>query len=131
MKTATFGVQFEVNEEFLRDVLCTALEGGIGYWSQVSDIHRVGDYPDGKWSYDWCLVHPLDEDEEGYDKKGVVLNLDKIIAGIGIVLSDRLQWPYLYRMVGRAVADNDAGVLDAGDADSIVQLGLWGQVIYG
>jgi hypothetical protein len=115
-------------DQLLLDIFNTALEGGIGYWSQCSEYHwwKVeGDYdgPDVKGFY--ATIH--DEDEDTF-------RIDRTVVAKGLNLAatewrDKLYWssdkPPL------VVTDDTDWDYDAGDADMIVQLGLFGDVVYG
>lgn len=122
---------------FLGDIITGAVEGGIGYWSRVSQYQyelsgeirvsvgsREGDEPR-------AVVHVLNDDETGYTDEGLTLDLDAVERGLRLIreggcgLSTRSRNTLL-------VADrsNDAGRLDAFDCDVIVQAGLLGEVVY-
>lgn len=46
-------VEVELDDEFLKDVLITALEGGIGYWSACSEYKPDAGY---------AVIHELNDD---------------------------------------------------------------------
>lgn len=131
-------------ERFLTDVLITAVEGGIGYWSRVV-----------RGSYRW------DEDEYAFADRGVTIAVDtdevdvaeltdgvnaeptddgltlvrvpavKMATGIGRIKDGGLVNAEMTTRVAGASALNDAGELDAADADAIFQAAIFGRVIFG
>jgi hypothetical protein len=124
-------------ERFLADVIVTAVEGGIGYWSQVSDYRWWSDLIGGHNATavfeTSVIVYPLLDDESGYSVNGVPVGIDSIARAIERIKSDRsirLSDAYLARIL-IADRDNDAGNLDSDDADVIVQVAVLGDVIYG
>lgn len=86
----------------LKDVLTTAVEGGIGYWSVITNSLRD---PDGSWV---CvtLAPAYDDDFEPVTVDYSALR------------------PFLKKGF-------DAADIDAGDADCIVQKAAFGKVVYG
>lgn len=113
------------------DLFITALEGGIGYWSECSAYH---------WTYD---------DEEGDDILGFFARIEDmedgqkykitratIAAGVGkayeAVKSGRMQNKYHRRAI-KDLKHGDFEDLDydAETADYIVQCGLFGEAVYG
>lgn len=106
----------------------TALEGGIGYWSECEDYR----WSDGNGNDDYkdflaVIVDVEDDNEMGYF-------IDRRVISRGYKLAatefrDKINWstepPPL------VITDDTDWDYDAGDADCIVQLGLFGKVIYG
>jgi hypothetical protein len=136
--------------QFLHDVMITALEGGVGYWSVADQIIRHEN--DDLW-YERYTLYCLDPDDPtgktagecGLSTRekpvevcqGHLIDPDAIARGMGLATrpeaaSDEIGWAYTGRahVIGANRA-NDAGDIDAGDADCIVQLAAFGQVIYG
>lgn len=121
-------------EQFLRDVLCIALEGGIGYWSRASKILRDGYRSDSKvmepgfgdWTYLGYTLH----DEEG--KKHVV-TVETVARGLKLLTQDTKisLRSDLRKAIMLANIQNDGGEIDADAADCIVQAGIFGDVVYG
>jgi hypothetical protein len=112
--------------EFLADVICTFAEGGIqmiGGWVITAETH-----PDasGIPAYDSVTVQYCDEEETH------VVNLDTIAKAFGI-LRDR-EVKYLHtNSRARYLTDYrelDAGDIDAVDAANLVEIALFGEVVY-
>lgn len=127
----------EERVEFLGDVITGAVEGGTGYWAQVSQYQyvykgtvrvcvgeKVGDEPR-------AVLHPLNDDESGYVAEGREVTLDVIAHGIGVIEGGEIVRDSMKTQILRASRENEAGYLDADDCDVIVQAGLFGEVIYG
>lgn len=96
-----------ISDMFLMDVLTTAVEGGIGYWSGVRDMERDDDL-----NVKWVELELL---ENGSVFR---VTLDTVHRG-------------LQCLIDRDLRDVDLDDIDAGAADAIVQLGLFHTVVYG
>ena len=120
--------------EFLQGVFITAMEGGVNYWADVTDYS-----PDGMWEeprggrlvdppdptkFYALLIDMEDEDEE------FLVNINTIAKGFGLVKDPDVRIRDRKRLL-EAYREMDAGYIDAGDADSIVQLGLFGEIVFG
>jgi hypothetical protein len=124
-------------KEFLHGVFTTALEGGIGYWSQASKYRwSQGDEAQTEDLDGFiAVVHPLNDDESGYVKKGLTVNRAVIQRGLRLI-GDRAEKctvrDDIYRNIVAADRSNgEQGDMDAECADCIVQAGLFGEIIYG
>jgi len=129
----------EERTRFLRDVITTALEGGVGYWSVCEHYQWVAE--------DGTVYVPVrgemrrepeaetyaeirDTGEPSSDLKRVDVEL--IEAGLakigesGFRLNDQQRSGILL-----ADRESDAGMIDSDDADAIVQAGLFGEIVYG
>lgn len=129
----------DTRKQFLIDVFTTALEGGIGYWSLCYQYHWTlepeGDSLgnpdlDGFYAVIEETEEPFIEGEPGHriTQDTIVKGLSRIDAGTPDTL--HLHASYIGRIIGASRA-NDAGMLDAADADIVVQVGLFGEVVYG
>ena len=111
-------------QQFLDDVIITALEGGINEWAVCSAYEHTGvparaqiqetDYegkPDG----------PLMEVDRALIERGI----KEIVAGESNLNSNLTSYVIL------ADRASDAGNVDAAVADAIVQVGLFGNLVYG
>ena len=127
-------------EEFLSDVLSTAIEGGINDWAVVSEYKWDG-LPNAEH---YAIVHEVDpdegieEDEDGYAVRGLRVDIDLIAKGIGVIKEFNYQPNYFgdggayWRQFLLADRTNgDDGDYDAIIADWIVQAGLFGEIVYG
>jgi hypothetical protein len=120
-------LDIELSDKEVVSIYTTALEGGIGYWA-IADEY--------KWQYlyeDWenDIVHPLEPDQvlvvlsdtEDDDFKDEQLTPAKIRAGVKLLIE---KYPHMYQIID----DNEFHV-DADGADAVVQLGLFGEIVYG
>ncbi len=110
-------------EQYLKDLLITATEGGTNYWAQVSGYNA-----DEGWATYWEYA------EEG-DDEGTIrhdLTLGVIERGIRRIIAGEINVARSIRedVIVNSV-DNDFVRGDAETADCIVQAGLFGEVRYG
>lgn len=125
-------------EEFLSDVLSTAIEGGINDWAYVTEYKWEGmdnrdhyaKIVDGEWNADG------DPDSEPEFPESVI-NIDLIAKGIGVIKGFDYQPNYFgdggayWRQFLLADRTNgEDGDYDAIVADWIVQAGLFGEIRY-
>jgi hypothetical protein len=114
-------------DEFYDDILTTAVEGGINYWATVRNY---------KWSDDAETTVEVREDPDAAEGRAQWVKVDRasIRRAVGIIIdrSNDLDLREDYRVrIGQAYRENDAGDLDAFDADIIVQVAVLGNVVYG
>lgn len=117
------------------DIMCTALEGGIGYWCRADKIERVDDKADPVgWRY--ASFEAIDA-EEG-DKLGRV-DYEVIRTGLERCLSPHFRMSesvreQIFRELLEGAADPVRDGVFGGDAeacDAIVQAGLFNEIVYG
>ncbi len=131
----TITVKYEIPEQLIRDIIITACEGGIGYWSQLEsyDGPAIADGVEGS-----LPLRIREIEEEGWDESTTVygpwrdLGIPEVIAGLQKMVQE---WPDrldTQRMM-QAIANYDSGNydFDAGDADSVIQHALLGELTYG
>jgi hypothetical protein len=116
----TYEYTGQLTDENIDDILVTAFEGGINYWTNTPV--RVPEWPKGV-DYASSVVSKnkpvliFNEDENEW----MELNLEKLLHGIKMFLSRRsLSCDYF-----------SDGNFDAEDADVIVQYALFGEIVYG
>ncbi len=125
--------------QFLADVVTTAVEGGIGYWSQAegyrwySPTLKGGTAKPGPGGVGDAYVERLHPYGHTYF---VAQRLHVGTISIGLNKIDRdidaqVIAPNERRRLLTAWWTYEAGDLDAGDADVIVQIGLLGKVVFG
>ena len=117
-------------DQLFFDIFVTAMEGGIGYWSVCSDYRPfVGDsnVEDVK-GFIATITDVEDESEPGF-----FIDRNVVAKGYGLATSatwrSRISWSSSKPPV--VVGPETDWDYDAGDADVIVQLGLFGNVVYG
>ena len=142
----------EARKQFLHNVFVTALEGGIGYWSAAEEYHwgtdggaKVVDDLDDFYS----VIVSSEEDwgvEEAYiaeegktqpitETQCLRVDINVIERGSNMlvekVLSGEFKNERLMQFVVAWSTNGDDGDYDADGADLVVQLGLFGEVVYG
>lgn len=119
-------------DQLFIDIFITAMEGGINYWAECSEYHwcdeLAADHPD---DYDgfFAVVH----DMESEPSKTYTINRSVISKGYALAAGEagkKYCWS-VSRPPLVPTEDNEWEDFDALDADTIVQLGLFGEVIYG
>jgi hypothetical protein len=109
-------------EQYLDDILTTAVEGGIGYWSVGRKY---------VWSDDGPASVEIKQDDEDDDTWHLV-DRSAIRKGIAMVLSGEAKVHESYaQTLRRAERELDAGEIDGELADIIVQAAILGEVVYG
>ena len=120
-------LDLEISDKEVVSIYTTAMEGGIGYWAIADEYKWMYLYED--WNND--IVKELDPDQvlvvlsdtEETDFKDEELTPAKIRAGVKLLIE---RYPHLYQIL-----DGDEFHVDANGADAVVQLGLFGEVVYG
>lgn len=138
-------------DQFLTDILCTAVEGGIGYWSQCSDYawsERFSRDERGVTLYvdahdvnatDILAESDLDEVETfggTVEVHRFRVTLDHIANGINTVASGEggVNSGYVKLALLAAIEGQEELVecdIDSDAADIFLQAGVFGKVIYG
>jgi hypothetical protein len=125
-------------DQLLFDLFVTALEGGINYWSSCQEYHWIKESHKDRTTFgpgageDTTGFNALIAEEDGDDQ--VPHTIDRKVMAKGYRLAtttwrDRLAWS-----TGKpplVVGPDTDWDFDAGDADMIVQLGLFEDVRYG
>lgn len=115
-------IEVRLTRQDIDDIMVAALEGGINYWCREAEVveeKRCGDWGHEQIARGGALIL---HDAESSDKWE--LTLKKFLNGVKL---------YFEQGCHVVVEDNaiDAGDIDANDADCIVQLALFGEVVYG
>lgn len=121
-------------DQLLFDTFVTALEGGIGYWSGCLKYHWMHPPAEGNTYGDEDVRGFYAEVQESEDEGGVIYRIDRAVMAKGLKLAatewrDKLHWSDGYPPL--VVTEDTDWCPDAGDADMVVQLGLFGEVVYG
>lgn len=143
----------ENRKKFYHYVFTTAMEGGIGYWSRASEYHwSPPDDIDGFYAIlessedDWGVaqayiaetgkVQPITETQSlRVDLSVIQRGVDAMVfAVMAATMSEDEEAPfsrkYLRQFVIQWLTDGEEGDSDADVADMVVQLGLFGEVVY-
>lgn len=117
-------------KQFIFDVFVTAIEGGIGYWSVTEEYRWKKDGEDDLDGF-FAKVSDCEGDEtfpdnSRIDQNVIVKGLNKIVNDKDLKISETIR-----ARIKAACSLNDAGMIDADDADCIVQVGLMGEIVFG
>lgn len=122
-KKFTIRPQIEVNltQQDIDDIMVTALEGGINYWCRKAEVlgEYLGQAASDQISRGGILILHDAESAQSWD-----LTLGKFLNGVKL---------YFEHGCHVQVEDNniDAGDIDASDADCIIQLAIFEEVVFG
>lgn len=112
-------------QKFLFDIFVTAIEGGVNYWCIVHKYHwRKKDSTEDRERF-YAEVEEDDGTSHRITKKTVEAGLKKIVAG-EVKISNGL-----FKDIALGNKELDAGYLDVASADCIIQVGLFGEIVYG
>jgi hypothetical protein len=127
-------VEVELDDEFFDNIICTMLEGGSNYWiGHIIIKHPNDKKPTGMSLSEWAssainnggtiLFYPDDEN--------IRLTLSKrgLIQGLKDWMKSQPNEVSLINVNGKNTLD--AGNIDAGIADKILQYALFSKLIYG
>jgi hypothetical protein len=128
-------MMLRISEQLFRDVMITAIAGGIDYWGRVTvaegHLMKLDDpaTPD-VLDVAFCLVVEH-EPSEGEVLKRKVLNRMVMQAGLDKLLSKgfEINHSILHRIID-GVRDDDAGHIDSEAADVLVQASMFGELVY-
>ena len=99
------------------DIAITAAEGGIGYWAQI-DLYQP-DRWDGIDVPDDFLFYRVREQEGDWYGEWQDVRVSTIRRGVT-----------LFQEGGPFYEPDDLGVMDASEADAVIQYGLRGKVVF-
>lgn len=115
----------KVTAQDIDDIVATAFEGGINYWCGSAKV--VGDYL-GEYASDQIsrggeiILTDFEDEEEQY-----TLTLPKLLKGIKMAAEQEYFTEYDW-VNGNEL---DTCQIDAEVADCIIQLALFGEIVYG
>jgi hypothetical protein len=129
-------------DQFIHDLFVTAVEGGINYWSQTTDYHWHLPLAEGEKALDkldlrgfYAVIEETPEDDTRTKHR---INRAVIVRGLKLLASGEATYggkPISPRMQARFAGidrtNGDGEDYDASDADNVVQVGLFGDVVYG
>lgn len=129
--------------QFLADIITTAIEGGTNYWAAVEDYRwyfpdlEGGTAPRGpnNTANAYAVIVPDDPryEDDWYQAIGATsftLTLDEIERALGLVRNSDINNDLAATIMFADKTNGDIEI-DAEGADVVVQLALFGKVIYG
>lgn len=114
-----------LTDEFLHDIMTTALESGIGYWAAAQDVRRTADL-----SVTSFMLREEDPDAPSGYADPLLVDAGAITTGIQRLVSGQIGVGQIEELM-RAVRESDAGNIDAELADCIVQAAMLNEIRYG
>lgn len=124
MCEAKFDIHINISKEDIDDIMCTALEGGITYWCRKAKVigEYLGEFASEQISRGGSLVlYPYD------DNKAYVLTMQSLLNGMEKAMKEGILIDYGWWSLDGIDTCN----IDADVADAIIQLALFGEIIYG
>lgn len=121
-----------IKDSTIEGVLTTAIEGGISYWANNDDdVRNIKVYRDSKDTTGWVTKIEFESNIDGKGWKPHVID----IASIRAVVKDVFDGKYeigeaRQRTFGLMISEPDFDH-DAEDADVLVQLAAFGDIVYG
>jgi hypothetical protein len=111
------------------DIMCTAVEGGIGYWSVVTDWKQEDDEHGVP---DWLEVTIAPEAECEGDFEPTTVKYTAMRAAVARILNGEVRNASKDGRIARVIREaEDPGDIDADIADCIFQVAALGEVVYG
>lgn len=107
--------------KFYSDIIVTAAEGGCYYWASVrgyNNTHR------DNVSFKVRDCEDPEEDWTTINNNAIASALSKLKEGKVKTRRGQKFWAYVYRTM-------NAGNIDASDADVIVQVACYGEIVFG
>lgn len=126
-ETETVTVHIEVSLQTLRDLLCTAVEGGSTYWARfsVAEADRTEHL-----DYLRVKVTELEASRADVHRINRYVSAEDLAQGIRrlaeAAAKDDGSFPAAAMHLARALSDHDATT-----ADVVLQMAVFGEVIYG
>jgi hypothetical protein len=109
-------------EQVAYDILTTAWEQGISYWAEGKEVHRLADLSVTSFTV---------RDAEDPEAEWVTADYDTVHDGLQKILDGEVRVrPDFYRQC-LTVKDPEDVDIDADAADVIVQVGLFGKIVFG
>lgn len=116
-------LKIPIKRQLLRDLLSTAVESGTSYWAQVSKLKRTPDL-----EYLSVRFHEV-EASEGEKRKVMTIKAEDLVIGLQR-LSQQIGNPK-FSAAGQHLADALSENGDAITADVVVQMTMFGELVYG
>ncbi|AEY69512.1 hypothetical protein AH2_0001 [Burkholderia phage vB_BceS_AH2] len=138
MQTQSIAVTLTPSAQFLRDVLCTAIEGGSNYWARFVGL----EHHDGEHGPEWerVRVKEYGDDDKAQSVREVGLaelaeGVRRVIAGDMTDKAEHANVHAAYRaaLFAALIAEpgGNAGDVDANLADIVLQAAALGRIVYG
>lgn len=114
---------FQPSRTFIADALTTAVEGGVNYWAVTCDMVRDADRR---------VTSVAVRDGEDDNAEWITVDIEAATHAVHCILASEGEIaPHLRRELAMAVLEDDAGRIDATLADCIVQIAVYGDIVFG
>ncbi len=134
--TFTVTTKVQLTDERIADVLVSAFEGGINYWAEIVSVNKPADAIPHATERGWLMVG--DEGYPSYIASPIIggsVMLRDADDGANDHLLNRVMLENGLNIMAAEYPNHFADILnendDAGTADVLVQLALFGEVVYG
>jgi hypothetical protein len=108
------------DEQRLRDLMCSAVEGGSNYWARFYRSERTPDL-------DYLSVEVVEEEPHSDDTPRFKGRIKAEDLARGLELLGRAPFPAAAQHLANFLSEND----DAETADVVLQMTVFGELIYG
>ncbi len=121
-----------LTKEFTAGIIEDAVESGIGYWAQIDSYHWT-DPELRKGDTEYSVMAHITEIGDGDSGTKYVINHSIIKRAFRRLIKDvpGLHPQIRARIYSQSLVESRDAEIDAGDADILVQIGLFGEVKYG
>jgi len=125
MNFETVMINLPVRRQTLRDLLCTAVEGGSNYWATFSNAEQTE-------SLDYIKVKVTENESsrEGTPRVNRYITADDLASGLSRLGQAAANDDGTFQAAGKHLADA-LGDHDATTADVVLQMTIFGELIYG
>jgi hypothetical protein len=123
-KTMQVTIELDVTDAQCAAILTTAVEGGMDYWADVLAVNRDDDL-----NVLSCELRDVERD--GGRCPRWTANLDTVRLGLKRLLGGGIKYGNRANLLRDLVEDELFCRTDAGDADCVVQAGLFNDIVYG
>lgn len=117
-------INFKLNMQDIDDIMACALEGGINYWCSKAKV--VGEYRGEYASEQISRGGTLELYDSGEDEV-YELNIEKFMQGFKTWIENGYDYNGALSTNGKV----DTSLIDANDADTIIQFSLFDEIVYG
>jgi hypothetical protein len=115
-----------------RYLLCAAIEGGIDYWATIERVWKcrpVNDRTD--WDYIAVRVRELEENGDEPCARKIITAEDMILACVKLLQRPSMKNEYAIKACTTALFNPEDNDHDADVADMLLQMAMFGDLIYG
>ena len=117
-----------VSNEDIDDIVCTALEGGIGYWCYRAEVvgEYLGEYASDQISRGGTLKLYDAESDDVWE-----LTKPKLLEGISKAITNGILIAYEWAKFDDEIITLNTYQVDGEVADAIIQYALFGKLVFG